>query len=247
MDGIPLPDHIQLNRAERRGLAERARTDAILAGRSKPSPSIAEEQRVSAGLDARHDVEEGLRWVLENIGPTTIVAITPDDPPKGRYLDQSSFPDVAIWARTANDVGENLYWHVNEPRPGLAKKALKAEIVAIRAVAFLDVDAKDGRTIEQALAAIDALPLPPPSVIIASGGGYQPIWLWDRPIPASPEATARVEALGKRLEQMTGSDAVSNIDRILRLPFTRNYPNAKKRAAGREVSVAGLLQRREAV
>ena len=38
-----------------------------------------------------------------------------------------------------------------------------------------------------------------------------------------------------------GADHCHNIDRVMRVPGTLNYPNAKKRAAGRTVSLAKVI------
>ncbi len=244
MTSFTIPKEIQPNNHERRALAERARADAMLGKSFAPALTERTEPSFFSSLEARNDVEAGLNWVLSFIGPTTVVAIKPDGPATAAYLEELTLIKVASWAKSKNGAGANLYFQVNQPQPGLAKKASRSEIIAIRAAAWLDLDAKDGRTMAQALAAIEALPIPPPSVIIASGGGYQPIWLLDRPVPTSLEIVRELGALGKQLEQRTGSDAVSNIDRILRLPFTMNYPNAKKLAGGRQVTIAGLLHRR---
>ena len=246
MTDLFIPSHIQPKPFELGALAEGARADTFLAGRSAFMTAEPTEPDPSPSIDVRHDVEAGLQWVLDYIGPTTIVAIEPDGPTTARYFDETITPAVTRWAKARNGAGKNLYFHINEPKAGLAKKAAKADIIKIRAVAFLDIDAKDGRSLEQALAAIISSSLPPASAIIASGGGFQPLWLLDVPVPASPNVVARLEALGERLEPMTGSDAVRNIDRILRLPFTKNYPNAKKQAAGRGISVAGLVRNQNA-
>jgi len=74
-----------------------------------------------------------------------------------------------------------------------------------------------------------------------SGGGYQPIWLFEEPIPATPENTARVESLGSNIATLINGDGVQNIDRILRVPFTRNFPDAKKRKAGRPETISGIV------
>ena len=93
---------------------------------------------------------------------------------------------------------------------------------------------------EGALATIKALRLKP-SFVIMTGGGYQPLWLLDHPLQATDEVVRRAEAIGKRIAELTSSDPVQNVDRILRLPFTRNYPNARKRAEGRTACNSDVL------
>src|SRR5206468_1403933 len=67
-----------------------------------------------------------------------------------------------------------------------------------------------------------------------------PVWLIE-PLPASPDNLARLEAVGNAIRVLTGGDAVENVDRLLRLPGTINYPKAPKRAAGRIPIMARLL------
>ena len=61
------------------------------------------------------------------------------------------------------------------------------------------------------------------------------------PLPATPENIARAEAAGTKIAALVAGDAVQNIDRILRLPFTINHPNAKKHATGRVPTPAGAI------
>jgi hypothetical protein len=191
-------------------------------------------------IDARHDPAAGLQFIIENVGASTVVAIHPQTGAiQARWLDIATLPSVAAWAVKQN-VDWNLYFTPNSTTRGLAKKAAKGDIPELRAV-FADVDAKDGRTLEQARAAVLGLPIPP-SFIIASGGGFQPVWLFDQPLQATSEAIAEAEAVGRRLAALANGDPVQNVDRILRLPFTLNHPNAAKRKAGRDVSISGLLR-----
>ncbi len=204
-------------------------------------PNVNREISATQRIEEKHDPADGLKFVLDVLGCSTIVAIHPDQPTiVARWLDVKSLADVTGWATERNNAGHNLYFAVNTPITGLAKKPAKAQITALRAI-FADVDAKEGRSLTEALAAIAALPTPP-SVIIASGGGFQPIWMLDAPVPATSEKVAAAEAVGRQIALLAGGDMVQNVDRILRLPFTKNYPDARKRAAGRVVSCSGLVR-----
>ena len=75
--------------------------------------------------------------------------------------------------------------------------------------------------------ALAALPLAP-SLIINSGNGIQPIWLLTNPIEANPEYHNTAEALCARLEAVLGAKGTHNVDRLLRVPGTRNFPNARE-------------------
>src|SRR5688572_24472878 len=86
---------------------------------------------------------------------------------------------------------------------------------------------------------IEAL-FPAPTVIIFSGGGLQAYWLFDTPLEADQHRD-KVEAASKEIALQLGSDAVQNINRLMRLPGTVNLPNVKKREAGRKPELARLL------
>jgi hypothetical protein len=151
--------------------------------------------------------------------------------------------------------GHAIYFSLNVVRPGVAKKAAKTDIAAIQGVAA-DIDwdrekyhgrFEDGlKEIEaklQGLMEMDA----PPSVIILTGGGVQPIWLLVEPLEVTHDddkpcaVTARVEALGRGIAQRWGGDPVQNIDRILRVPWMINHPKKDKRDAGQTTQLAAVV------
>ena len=57
----------------------------------------------------------------------------------------------------------------------------------------------------------------------------------------TPEAVERVEAENREVEAALGAIGTHNIDRLLRLPGTVNFPNQKKRKRGRGTCQARLL------
>ena len=222
-----------LNRAERRALAEGQRTAALLAGQdSRPAfPAI----------EARDDPAAGLAFVLSAVGPATVVAIHPErKTTAAAWLDRDMLDTVAAWATERSKAGFNLYFTPNLPTTGLARKPAKADMTALRAL-YADVDAKGETSLAAAHAAILALPMPPASFVIATGGGFQPVWLFEAPMPATPDLVAQVERDGAAVARLAGGDPVQNVDRILRLPFTTNHPNANKRKAGRVPCPSGLV------
>jgi hypothetical protein len=200
----------------------------------------AEENQASRSICSANDPGRGVDFIARALGPTTLIAIRPDDGPAGGfYLDPDNVADAAAWAERLSADGCNIYYSSNQPAPGTNKKPLKSDIQFIRCW-HADVDAKDGRTLEQALVDIGKMPLPP-SFIVATGGGYQPIWMLSEPVQATTITIDRAERAGMRLAKLLGGDAVQNVDRILRVPFTVNYPNAKKRAAGRKPCLSGIV------
>ena len=141
------------------------------------------------------------------------------------------------WAVTENNMGKNLYWTVNLVAEGCNKKPGKVDIVAARFV-HVDIDPpKGGGELDKVMtqAELKALSVPP-SLIVDSGGGLQAFWRLDGPAP-----TAEIEAVNRNIADRFGGDNCHNIDRLMRLPGTLNYPNAKKRAAGRTTSLARVI------
>ena len=147
---------------------------------------------------------------------------------------------MAAWATERSKAGFNLYFTPNLPTAGLARKPAKADVTALRAL-YADVDAKGETSLTAAHAAILALPMPPASFVIATGGGFQPVWLFEAPMLATPDLVAQVERDGAAVARLTGGDPVQNVDRILRLPFTMNHLNVNKRKAGRVPCPSGLV------
>ena len=87
--------------------------------------------------------------------------------------------------------------------------------------------------------------LPKPTAIIFSGGGHQGFWKLREPIPINGDKT-KAEAAARyniQIEVLYGTaDACHNIDRVMRLPGTINWPNKRKRKKGREPAVAKLVE-----
>jgi hypothetical protein len=81
-------------------------------------------------------------------------------------------------------------------------------------------------TLEQAMSSIKAL-RQQPSIIVSSGGGFQPYWLLREPLKI--ENVNEVEGIMKGMSEVLGGDNVQNIDRILRLPETFNCKTKDKR------------------
>jgi hypothetical protein len=203
------------------------------------------------------DISAALAF-LKKLGPddrhnlVTIreVAGQPQSVISGRTFEPHDWDGVAAWL-SGVPAGANVYYSVNEPAAGAPHGKLRKEHIGrVRAV-FVDIDPSadaqtiDGRaTVLQRAEALRAAPEAPPSVIIDSGRGVQALWLLsDR--PPSAETAAAAEATGRAAAHLAGGDAVQNVDRILRLPGTANYPDAKKRAKGWGVSRASVLHAAE--
>ena len=161
-----------------------------------------------------------------------IVAITPDGPLTAKWFGADAVA-AAEWAEQENLKGRNIHWTPNIVREGLERKAAKTDIVAAR-FAHLDIDPPLDITCKlRALTQAAA----PPSLIISSGGGLQAFWAFDAPCVD----LGAIEDINKRLAVQFGGDHCHNIDRLMRLPGTVNWPNKKKALAGRKPALARLL------
>lgn len=185
------------------------------------------------------------RWAPE--GPWALTAIQPDK----KRIQGGTFSTLEECREfIARHNGKmNLYFHVN---PLLRPVEKKAEREDVREVAWLhvDIDPRSGEDVleeqSRALSLLtDRLPegVPPPTVIVFSGGGYQGFWKLITPIPVNGDLGAAEDAklYNQFLELAFGADHCHNIDRIMRIPGTVNIPDAKKLKKGRTRALATLV------
>lgn len=161
-------------------------------------------------------------------------------PIEGGYLKSEYFETAegtAEWCKSSNP-GHGLYYHVGTPRKNVRQRMKKPDVAELRYL-WADVDPPKGYTdlIEEQAGIYDTLLQhdPQPTIIVNSGGGFQALWLLDKPIVLNNEEDiAEAERYTRFFVDSVGADPNSvNVDRILRLPDTINYPNATKRTAGR--------------
>jgi hypothetical protein len=172
------------------------------------------------------------------------------DPADGRIWCQRDNTEVVVrWARAQNASGRNIYYHFNQVRAGVMSKASKDDITHIRGLPDdLDwgwkhhsgcyPDRLHELVTQQQQLQNSATP---PSMSVFTGGGFQNLYLFPAPLPATPDTVRRLEALSRSLVAERGSDMVGNPDRLLRLPGFTNYPHQKKTAAGQPQIIASLL------
>ncbi len=177
-------------------------------------------------------------------GPWVITAIHPESKAVAtRTFGPGEEAALRAWLSAHGD--HNLYFGVNRP---IGRPTKKTALTDIAAVCYLHVDidprvgedpAEERERIAKALAAFT----PPPTFIIDSGGGMQGFWRLQEPIPVNGDLAAADDAklYNLALERALGADRCHNVDRIMRLPGTVNWPDAKKRARGRVPRLARLL------
>ena len=144
--------------------------------------------------------------------------------------------DALVDAAKANANGFNIYWTVNRVATGLNKKPAKYDMRAARFV-HVDIDPpKSGGAFDRAeiTAALQEIACPP-SFIIDSGGGLQAFWRLEAPCAN----LASIEAINLQVRDWFEADACQNIDRLMRVPGSVNYPDKRKVARGRTPRLAG--------
>lgn len=142
----------------------------------------------------------------------------------------------------------NLYWHVPEPLEPMTKKMERTDCRAVWHL-HVDVDPRAGEPLESEHARILGLMrtppggLPKPSIVVFSGGGYQAFWSLREPIIIDGDLARAEDAalFNLRIERLMGGDKCHSIDHLMRLPFTINRPDAKKRAKGRVMALAEVV------
>lgn len=82
-----------------------------------------------------------------------------------------------------------------------------------------------------------------PTMLVDSGGGLQGLWRLAKPLPATAENVELAEATNRWLAMKFagGEPHCANVDHLLRLPGTINFPDAKKRRRGRTVVATRLV------
>jgi hypothetical protein len=183
-----------------------------------PKPNAESMRELFAGLDQIHIVcihPNGLKITGKEFG---------------QHIDNAVDYCVA-----QNSAGINIYWSVNRVRDNLHAKAGKRDVVAAR-FCQVDIDppknggAFDKGAIVEGLAGIET----PPSFIIDSGGGLNAFWRLDEPC----QNLASIEYINQQIRDYCDADHCWNSDRVMRLPGSVNWPDAKKRARGRVPSLA---------
>lgn len=187
---------------------------------------------------------------LRTIGaPRVLVAIHPET----HEIAAGTFNTVAkttAWLDRWTTC-RNCYFTVNRTKRPMTKKPKKQDMAWMDfAHAELDPPKAVRSSPEwrqRARDKLDTLPYPP-SIIWDSGNGTQALWRLKSPIRLiDAEAIARCEAANRGLLDALHDDEIEvqgthNIERLLRIPDTVNYPDKVKRKAGRKIVRAGKVE-----
>jgi P4 family phage/plasmid primase-like protien len=175
------------------------------------------------------------------------------------FRGKEGFAALADWIKARNGKS-NLYFGDSDVLPTFTGK--RASRTDIQQVGWLhvDIDARPANpawtpeeiasNFEKELVRIlDSLTVnlpkgvPPPTVIIFSGGGFQAFWRLEEPlVTAGDEAKANDAALyNVWLQEQLDGDSCQSIDHIMRLPNTKNIPDKKKIAKGRKPALTKVV------
>lgn len=182
---------------------------------------------------------DGMASFLRGLDQIHLVAIHRSKPDvRGRYFGTDV--DAAVeWAQSLNRDHFGLYWTANKVPDGFNGKPKKTDMASARVV-HCDIDPpRDGSgfAIAATLETLDNLRCPP-SWVIGSGNGLQPVWLLDDDC----QNLEAIEAINQQVRTMFNADACFNVDRLLRLPGAVNWPSPTKEARGRKPVMATLLR-----
>lgn len=204
---------------------------------------------MNAIAPAASDVQEALDFLRElPHRVVNLVAISPAGGPPVGVTRPQGHPNLAAFVKQ-HAGAFNLYFSANEPKPDAPDRKLTKDDVARITTIFADIDPAAGADLAAERLRLRALAddlsgeLWAPTYTIDSGGGVQLLWRLREPLDATPENIAAVEAQGRGIAAKLGGDPVQNIDRVMRLPGTTNFPNAKKRAAGRKSAPSCIIGR----
>jgi P4 family phage/plasmid primase-like protien len=140
----------------------------------------------------------------------------------------------------------NIYFAVNPPKGAVDKKTGRGDL-GYMVACHCDIDVRPGE--DQLLGTERILKLlthckNPPSVIISSGGGAQPIWRLAAPVPIDGNIAIaeNLKLYNVAIERDLGGDHCHDLTRILRVPGTVNVPDAEKMKRGRVPRLATLYK-----
>jgi hypothetical protein len=185
-------------------------------------------------------------------GPWVLSAIDPNR--KG--IDTKSFKpnqldELRAWLVEHGERKHwNLYFTPNAVTRAFDSKPEATDIAAMLCL-HVDLDPRAGEDLAAERARIFALladptskGVPRPSVVVDSGGGGQAFWRLKVPhlLDQTREMADSEKLYSKRLGQILEGDSTENVDRLMRLPGTVNYPDPRKIKKGRVPALAKVIE-----
>jgi hypothetical protein len=184
-------------------------------------------------------------------GPWVLTAIWPEP---GRPTKTQTFTDInkARAFIAARNVDHNIYYTPNPVKTAMSSKPKKTDI-AEAAFVHADLDPNSSESPAEAKQRyrsqleLETFELKP-TCGVDSGNGVQTLWRLDQPFKPDPKLDPDcqldpVERRSEAIMKMLGAEDCStfNVDRVLRLPGTVNWPTPAKQKKGRVPCIAKLL------
>jgi hypothetical protein len=204
----------------------------------------------SKRMTPRLDTAEATKFLRGLGAPRVLVAIHPDNGMvHAAYV--TTCPALTDFLKSYSDRNWNCYFTPNRTKRALTCKPRKVDIKWFD-FAHVELDPTDAINDLQGWQKRTRAKLKnskwPPTFIWSSGNGIQALWRIDPPVLlANSEIIADCESRNRGLLEIFKDGEIDvqgtwNVDRILRIPGTINFPNKKKRAAGRTVIGAGHVE-----
>src|SRR5918992_3098432 len=200
-------------------------------------------------MNAPKTISEFLALITGGQGRIHLSAIKPDGHIAGRVF--ADYRAAEEWALEQNQAGFNIYYTANIVRKGFnGNKPSKEDIEGVREW-YADADPHPemfGGNYHAARHHLLDVILPEisnasPTVIVDSGHGLQAHWCALHPFGLPEGEREAYEDLNAKVGQRFHGPGTQNCDRLLRVPFTKNYPNAAKLRKGysRDPSEATII------
>lgn len=207
-----------------------------------------------AAVDFLHRFRLGGPWVVTSIQTSGVIST----------VSVTSEQELRRWL--INNQGSNCYFSVNPTIRPVTSKPKREDVLSLDFL-HVDIDPNDwaklspleqkrftqvseyDRRAAYLAAEVERIRLslekfdPAPTVVLFSGGGYQAFWRLKEPVTldGNLEACESAALYNLALNQKLGGDKCQNVDRVMRLPGTINWPNAGKLAKGRQPAVAYVV------
>lgn len=188
-----------------------------------------------------------LAWLSDR--PTVLLTI----PMEGGLPSTSVPSDLSAFLSSSAEQQLNVYLQPARVSQH-AQKASKDEVTSV-GVLWIDLDPKEATPAARAallglLTSDRPSAIPEPSAVVFSGGGFQAYWKLEVPFEVS--SLAAVLEFEEHTRWLTRTfrnqdQGGWNIDRILRLPGSVNWPKAAKREKGQEPALAQIVELSERV
>ncbi len=170
---------------------------------------------------------------------------------RARTFGNRNIAEIEHWISLAQRSGHNVYFNVNDLAVELNKFCLKAHERDVSVLRYLHVDLDDPKDVTdprqfkqvhaETVQRLLNYPIRP-SLIIDTGNGFGGFWTVAPATAATDDNRLDLKSRNKALREFFDADHCENLDRVMRLPYTINFPNAAKRARGRKQILARVFQ-----